>query len=79
VKKEFAILRIQAHHVGRHHISGEIRRKLQNGIAGLLAGAGVAKACHEFNIRILPVAAERQRKLTLRPREFGKGICPSNA
>jgi hypothetical protein len=44
MQKEFAVLGIEAHHVGRQHIDREIRRELRNVRAGARRGTGRAIA-----------------------------------
>ena len=51
VKKELPVLGIEAHHIGRQHVDGEIRRELRNVFAVTLRRAVPAIACPEAGTR----------------------------
>jgi hypothetical protein len=53
VQEELAILGIEADHVGRKYIGGEVRRESQNVFAGLARNAAFAIGCHRVSTRIL--------------------------
>ena len=53
VQEEFAILGIEADHIGRKYIGGEVRRESQDVLAGLLRNAARAIGCHRVSTRIL--------------------------
>ena len=62
VQEELAILRIEADHIGRKYIGGEVRRKSQDVLAGLARSEARAIGCHGVSTRILlPVISDRQR------------------
>ncbi len=51
VKKELAVLGIEAHDLGRQHIDGEIRREPRNILAVVLRNAIAVIACHAVSTR----------------------------
>ena len=53
MQEEFAILGIEADHIGRKYIGGEVRRESQNVLAGLVRNAALAIGCHGVSTRIL--------------------------
>jgi hypothetical protein len=53
VQKEFPVLGIEAHHIGRQHIDAEIRRKLRNVLAVGQPEPVSAIARHEVSTRTL--------------------------
>ena len=54
VKKELAVLGIEAHDIGRQHVNSEIRRELRNVSAVMLGRADSPIACHELGTRTSP-------------------------
>ncbi len=59
VQKELAILRIEAHRIGRQHIDGEIRRKLRHAVAVDADGSVLAAARRAAGPRAFPIVATR--------------------
>src|SRR6185369_11412029 len=53
VQEELAVLRIEADHIGRKHIGGEVRRESQNVLAGLARHGALAIVSHRISTRIL--------------------------
>ncbi|WP_375764679.1 hypothetical protein [Bradyrhizobium sp. Pha-3] len=53
MQEEFAVLGIEADHIGRNHISGEVRRESQNALAALPRDAALAIDCHRGGTLIL--------------------------
>src|SRR5438132_12701559 len=51
MKKELPVLGIQAHHIGRQQIGGEIRREPQNVLADAPGRAGPAIGFHDVSTR----------------------------
>ena len=61
VQEELAVLGIEADHIGRKYIGGEVRRESQNVLAGLARHAALAIGFHGVSTRILlPVISDRQ-------------------
>jgi hypothetical protein len=57
VKKELAVLGIEAHDLGRQHIDGEIRREPRNILAVMLRNAIAGIACHAVSTRVSTLIA----------------------
>ena len=57
VKKELAVLGIEAHDLGRQHIDGEIRREPRNILAVMLRNAIAVIACHAVSTRVSTLIA----------------------
>jgi hypothetical protein len=73
MQEEFAILGIEADHIGGKYIGGEVRRESQDVLAGLPRNAARAIGCHGGSTRILlPVISDRQRRTVQRKQEIGR-------
>jgi hypothetical protein len=59
VEEELPVLGIEAHHIARQYIDGEIRRELQDIRAGVPRNALAVIACHEAGMHAAtPVALQ---------------------
>src|SRR2546430_906334 len=73
VKKELAVLGIEAHDLGRQHIDGEIRREPRNILAVMLRNAIAVIACHAVSTRVsTPIATSPDRHCKTRILELAR-------